>query len=126
MKPSRMFPDPLRFEEIGRVDGSISLQLTHRFRYYSPFGTITVPLGFVTDGASVPRPLWPLASPFDNLGPPVVHDWLYSKNNTEFTRSEADYIFLQGMTDAGVSFWKRMAIYSAVKLCGWRYYKGLR
>ena len=124
MKKSEAFPDPLHFREVGTVDGSVSLKLTHRFRYYSPLGTITVPVSFITDGASVPRPLWPLVSPFDNLGPPVVHDWLYSNYNNKFCRADCDYIFLCGMKDAGVPAWKRWAVYTAVRACGWRFYRG--
>lgn len=118
------FPDPLEFREAGHRNGSMLLQLTHRFRYFSTLGTITVPSGFVTDGASIPRIFWNILSPFgDYFGPAVVHDFLYSVHNTEFDRGEADYIFIEAMTAAGVSWHKRTLIYSAVRCFGWASFK---
>ena len=39
--------------------------------------TITVPKGFVTDLASVPRAMWAFIAPFDVARAAIVHDLLY-------------------------------------------------
>jgi hypothetical protein len=39
---------------------------------------VTVPAGFVTDFASIPRPFWSILPTWGKYGPPaVVHDFLY-------------------------------------------------
>lgn len=119
------FPDPLEFREAGHRNGSMLLQLTHRFRFFSSLGTVSAPAGFVTDGASIPRVFWNILSPFgDYFGAAVIHDFLYSPHNTEFSRDEADSIFLEGMNAKGVPFLRRAVIYSAVRAFGWRAFRG--
>ena len=49
-------PDPLRVEFRGR--GRVALLAPLRWRTSTT--QITVPMGFQTDGASIPAPLWPL------------------------------------------------------------------
>ena len=39
--------------------------------------TITVPEGFITDLASVPRPMWWAIAPFDVARAAIIHDLLY-------------------------------------------------
>lgn len=76
--------------------------------------TYTVPEGFVTDFASIPRPLWPI---YPKTGryqlAAVVHDFLYWEQST--TRKEADQIFLEGMKESEVPTKDRSIIYSAVR-----------
>jgi hypothetical protein len=102
---------------------------------------ITVPTGFVTDIASVPRFAWTLAGILpDGLhrAAAVVHDFLYQwrgrlrpgcleaclSNSTwvpsdrVFTRQDCDKIFLEAMKDAGAVPWKANAMYWAVRLFG--------
>lgn len=119
------FPDPLEFREAGHRNGSMLLQLTHSYRFFSSLGTVRVPKGFVTDGASIPRVFWNILSPFgDYFGAAVIHDFLYSKFNKDFSRDEADAIFLEGMTASGVPFLRRTTIYTAVRLFGWTCFRG--
>ena len=82
--------------------------------------THTVPVDFVTDGASIPRIFWSfIGSPFTGFyrRPSLIHDELYATQ--KFKRIYADRVFLEGMEDEGVSFWKRRLIYLAVRLRGW-------
>lgn len=87
---------------------------------------ITVPQGYITDGASVPRILWPLVRP-DGLvrAGSVLHDYLYglrgfsAKQGFHFTRRECDIIFRDIMKECGVSWLKRGTMYNAVRLFGW-------
>ncbi|EAO0848194.1 DUF1353 domain-containing protein [Salmonella enterica subsp. enterica serovar Minnesota] len=96
------------------------------WRVYEPFAfylsddnsdVISVPAGFVTDLASVPRIFWTLLPPDGKYAKAaIIHDYLY--DNALRTKREADKIFLDGMTVLGVPRWKRVIMYQAVKLFG--------
>ncbi|ECH9713658.1 DUF1353 domain-containing protein [Salmonella enterica subsp. enterica serovar Javiana] len=78
---------------------------------------ISVPAGFITDLASVPRIFWTLLPPDGKYAKAaIIHDWMY--DNALRTKKEADLIFLDGMTVLGVPRWKRTIMYYAVKLFG--------
>jgi len=93
-------------------------------------GKITVPLGYVTDLASVPRACWAFIAPFDVARPAVIHDIMYERINArrgeisasdlEACRKIADCVFLQAMgeTEPLVASWKKYAAYYAVRLFG--------
>jgi len=89
--------------------------------------TISVPAGFVTDFASVPRlPLtWLLAGDVAHKSA-VVHDYLYRTGGGPcgYDRAECDQVFLAGMVEEGVSAWRRRLMYWAVRAGGWRSYRG--
>lgn len=125
MKP---FPDPVRLKDAGMRGSSRVFSLLRDFRYYSPkHGVITVPKGFKTDGASVPRVFWGLFDPFGPWFPAaLVHDFLYSRVSDafgDFNRAIADRVFLDAMTDAGVDSLRRRIIYMAVRVGGGLAYK---
>ena len=48
--------------------------------------TITVPKGYITDLASVPRVCWTFIAPFDCARAAVVHDIMYEKINGAFKK----------------------------------------
>ncbi|ECH9339975.1 DUF1353 domain-containing protein [Salmonella enterica subsp. diarizonae] len=75
---------------------------------------ISVPAGFVTDPASVPRIFWTLLPPDGKAS--IIHDYLY--DNALRIRNEADPIFLDEMTVPGVPKWKITVIYWAVRVFG--------
>lgn len=78
---------------------------------------ITVPAGFITDFASVPRVFWRVIPPWGKYGrAAVVHDWLYKEKGGD--RETADLIFLEAMTFLGVAKWKRYVMYWAVRCFG--------
>lgn len=91
--------------------------------------TIKVPAGFETDFASVPRILWNILPPTDKWGKAaVVHDYIYRSGGrldekVSISRFWADYIFLAGMHTLGVPWWKRYAMFVAVRLFGWRSFR---
>ena len=119
------FPDKLRFEDAGMHDGSRLFMLTEHFRYFSSLGTITVPAFTITDGASIPKMFHSLMGPFGSFfGASIIHDYLYSPQNDQFDRYESDQIFLESMFNAGVPWWTRGVIHRAVRLAGWRHFKG--
>jgi len=95
--------------------------------------TITVPAGFVTDLASIPRLVWSFYPPD---GPwvkaAVIHDFLYYTQGDgiwgktvgvppgrRYSRAESDAIFWEAMAELGIGLWGRFVIWSAVRLGGW-------
>jgi len=86
------------------------------------FGEVTVPKGFVTDFASIPRPFWSLLRPDGEYTyPAIIHDFLYW--NQDRTRDKADMIFKLGMEDFRINAATIAIIYNAVRLGGessWR------
>ncbi len=86
--------------------------------------TITVPAGYVTDFASVPRLFWTMG--IDPLGKParaaIIHDYLYSTGGRiktpPYTKAEADRIFYDAMGALGVGSVKRWLMYQAVRVGG--------
>lgn len=97
----------------------IRWELLAPLTYVSPDGhEITVPAGYVTDFASVPRlPLAYLLTGNTAHRASVVHDWLYETGATD--RREADRIFRLAMRDSGVAGWRRALMWSAVRAAGW-------
>ena len=82
---------------------------------------IHVPIGFVTDFASVPRlPLIYLVAGGVADCPATIHDFLYQKH--ECSKSKADRVFLEAMKVIKIHFLKRQIMYWAVVLFGWTAY----
>ena len=103
-------------------------------------GKVTVPKGFVTDMASVPRLCWAFIAPFDVARAAVIHDLLY-KNIRQYrwtwreddirepklelekiyqAKQISDKIFLCAMNDSEpqVPSYKKNPAYWAVKVFG--------
>jgi hypothetical protein len=80
---------------------------------------ITVPAGFETDLASVPRLLWGLIPPYGRyIRAAIIHDYLYATGKID--RERADGIFLALMRQDKVEKWKQIIMYLAVRGFGWR------
>jgi len=83
--------------------------------------TITVPAGFQTDLASVPRFLWAIFPPFGKYTEAaIVHDYLYTWQPC--TRAQADDVLMEGMQTLGVSCISRQLIYGSVRAFGGSYW----
>jgi len=83
---------------------------------------ITVPKGYQTDLASVPRFLWWYISPHDYgiLYASILHDWLYA---TEIvSRKKADQLFYKVMRHEGYDYIRSLSAYYAVRGFGWMFY----
>lgn len=85
-------------------------------------GRITVPAGFETDFASVPR----IPVVFELVGDrghaaATLHDWLY--HNENFTRKEVDGILLQALRDTKVGKVRSYLMYFGVRGFGWLFYR---
>src|SRR5690349_14174251 len=98
--------------------------LTDNLIYQSDkLGPITVPAGFQTDLASIPRGLWNILPPiggYDKAA--VVHDYLYAKAPVlvvdgdfmlprQISRGDADSALKEAMEVLGVGRFTRWAIY---------------
>lgn len=86
-----------------------------RYRLIKPLelAGVVVPAGFVTDGASVPRPLWPLFPPTGRyFAAAVVHDWLLS-NGCGWRM--ANQCFRRALQQQGLPFWVVASMYWSVQ-----------
>lgn len=96
-----------------------------RWRVESPFAyrtswhrQFTVPRGFVTDLASVPRVFWNILPPFGRYTEAaVLHDWLYRTHRVP--RPDADQLLRDAMELGRVPGLTRALIYYAVRWFGW-------
>ncbi|EOG5721796.1 DUF1353 domain-containing protein, partial [Salmonella enterica] len=86
---------------------------------------ISVPAGFITDLATIPRIFWTILPPDGKYAKAaIIHDYLY--DNALRTKKEADLIFLDGMTVLGVPKWKRTVMYWAVRVFGIGRYRKIK
>ncbi len=79
--------------------------------------SVTVPVGFVTDFASIPRALWSvLPRDGDYVWAAVVHDYLYWEQRT--SKADADNVLDAAMQDFKIPTLQRVAIYEGVSRGG--------
>lgn len=68
----------------------------------TPTKRIVVPQGFVTDLASIPKPLRNIFDPNgDSRKPAVLHDWIYRTH--EFTKAQCDQLLYDALVVCGES-----------------------
>jgi hypothetical protein len=79
--------------------------------------TVVVPRGFITDLASIPRPLWSML-PRDGqyMSAAILHDYMYWDQRC--TKDEADTILKLQMTEFGVPLKTVQAVYNGVRAFG--------
>jgi len=106
-------------------DDNTATLLQNYMRYSSTIGdTIFIEEGFEFDGASIPKAFWSLiGSPFNGKYKysALIHDALYASEIVE--RHIADKVFLDLMEKDGVAWWKRTAMYNAVRVGGYFVWK---
>jgi len=79
---------------------------------------ITVPIGFETNFASIPRILWPVISPIDrHAKAAVIHDYCYYHGL--YNRKISDMIFREGLRVLNVKAWKVFCMYRSLRIFGW-------
>lgn len=102
--------------------GSNKWRLNEEFSYeVDPGEIITVPAGFVTDFASIPRPFWNILPPHGEYAPAaLIHDYLYATGGLggRYTKAQSDDIFREAMKELGVGKVKRNIMWSAVRAFG--------
>ena len=83
--------------------------------------TILVPVGFESDGASVPRFFWRLVfPPGDNraIRAAFAHDYVYRTHPEGWTKAEADRMFYELLVEDGIPRGRAYLAYLGVKLFG--------
>ena len=95
------------------------------FIVFVGFTKITVPAGFITDGASAPRLFWsicaPMTGPFGEAG--VVHDFLYATKGPNFSRVYADEVLRNIGLYRGASTVQARLVWLGVRVAGDKYFK---
>ena len=94
------------------------------FAYRVNFGgkSFLIPRGFDSDGASVPRLFWRVVFPNSDSHATtagICHDWIYRVQPADWTRKEADKMFLALLIEHGASVFSALAAYYAVRMFGW-------
>lgn len=96
---------------------TVTLIGRHRWKVSAPFelGGIKVPVGFVTDGASIPRWLWWFEPPAGGrvFAPSVVHDFAMRKMG--MSPKKAAFFFDRALRDVGVGRAKRVLVVAATR-----------
>ena len=84
--------------------------------------SVQVPAGYVTDLYSLPGRILQRWQPDTARWalPAILHDWLYDVGRVG--RESADRILLEAMRQLGVRPLQRLAVWSGVRLGGWRGY----
>ncbi|MEO8577012.1 MAG: DUF1353 domain-containing protein [Gemmatimonadales bacterium] len=101
------------------ADWMLQSPLIHEIRKNSPY-VVIVPRGFVTDFASIPKPLQILRGLLpttDRYGTAaLVHDYLYWRQDC--TREQSDNIMAMAMMESGVPLLERRIIHEGVRQFG--------
>lgn len=127
----RVFPDPLQIRAWTPVElqaGGYETQqytLLDDFTFNGPHGSFTIPAGFQTDFASIPRPAFWWMDPEDPriMYPSVAHDWAYSTTGKvsdvlTLTREQADDSLEYAMGVCGARWDQRKIVLGAVRVGG--------
>jgi hypothetical protein len=120
--PTQIDYTPFRTLVNGTFDDAIRLNRDFFFADSKFCDETTIPAGFVSDGASVPRRLWKWFPPFGKyLEAAVVHDWfcvLGHAGESPINSVVAAKVFREAMIACGVGRTKRNAMYFAVRVGG--------
>lgn len=135
------FLSPLELEYIDGVRWRITAPFEYRLGADDGPEKVSIPVGFITDFASIPRVLWNVLPPAGSYGrAAVIHDWLYQHRTVVrvatarsmpvvvrlVDRAEADRVLNEGMGVLGVGRLTRWLVYSGVRIGGWKPWNGYR
>ncbi len=94
---------------------------------------VTVPIGFITDFATIPRPIRKILPPTGNYGAAaVLHDWLfanqlaYDEIHNKIVSIDMDFanrVFLEAMQELDVAKWKQKTLITSVDKFGKYWWK---
>lgn len=87
---------------------------------------ITIPKGFITDLASIPRIFWAIDAPNDteSIAPAILHDYMYSADsNFSYTRRDTDIIFYYALLANGANTFTAYRYWLGVRLFGFKFFK---
>lgn len=124
-KAKHRFLDPLHLIAHDAPIGDRPWELLADMRYGSATlgQVVTVPKGYRTDFASVPRFFWRIIPPYGRYArAAVVHDYLCDlRGSTGIDSATTHEVFREAMKVLRVSGWKRATMYRAVKWFGPRF-----
>lgn len=85
---------------------------------------ITIPKGFETDFASIPRIFWSIIAPIGkHTLPSVLHDYLYEYGySLNITRKKADKMFYDAMIESKVARITANILWLCVRVFGYKNY----
>lgn len=116
------FVSPLCVQEVDEFAGTWSLTQPLSFDSKVLGGRVTVPVGFVTDFASVPRvPVVYLAEGGRGDKAAVIHDWLYTTQAVD--RATADAVLREALVACGYGTGTAGAFWLAVRAFGGSHWK---
>ena len=104
--------------KITPITNTDTYKLAEGLLYVYDNGNLTVPIGFVSDGASIPRFLWPLVtSPFNPrvIRAAFVHDYIYGTPELKIKRKVADRIFYEILLEDGTERQVAENMYKSVR-----------
>lgn len=119
---------------VTKINEGFNLYAVYEDCYVSAI--VTIPKGFVTDLASIPRSLWSILPPHGaSFSASVLHDYYYTVHPMEMwqlqhpdyfdkpysqaeERKVADQIFYDNLIAAGISKLQAKTMYAAVRLFG--------
>lgn len=114
-------------KEASAILGADYWRVMNSFSYMlKPGHWVSVPAGYLTDGASVPKIFWNIIPPWGLYGQAaVVHDILCEYLTiivnglpVAISRAQCDEVLNEAMRHLGVPTWKRLMIYYSV--CAYR------
>jgi len=109
------FTSNFKGELIGKNKWKNLEEFNYHVGEYPSEKIITVPAGFITDFASVPRIFWAIISPIDKHGKAaVIHDYCYY--HAMYDRKKSDLIFREALEVLEVAPWKVWCMYEAVRI----------
>lgn len=109
----------MQWEILAEFDYSLGDDVLTKYQHRLPIGgvVVRVPVGTITDLASVPRILWSIFPPHDIYAKAaIIHDYLYDQ--AIGSKAFADDVFNEAMQVLGVPTWRRVSMYWAVRLFG--------
>lgn len=105
------------------INGENKMMLLKPFTFKLLGKEYTIPMGFVWDGASIPKPGYIIVgTPFDKYHrrPSLMHDWAYNGNLKKFV---ADIAYGIGLFVEGLKKALCVIEYAAVAVFGGSHYK---
>lgn len=113
-------------EPLGRYDKSGKYFTLHESISYDvghegSGETIYIPVGFVTDFASIPRTVQLLIPKHTGRRAAILHDYLYRTKGLQgrYSRAKSDLIFFEALGVLGINTATRTAMYLGVRVGGW-------
>lgn len=116
------FTKPLVVEKLEKMLWKVRSSFDYHLGSEDSDEVVSVPEGFITDFASVPRLFWIILPPDGQYTQAaVLHDYMYS--DQYYKRAKCDRLFIEAMKVLKVPVVNRIIMYRAVRMFGWLAWK---